>query len=33
MTIKELLEYTKEELKEIREEFLFFQVNDFHHLK
>ena len=33
MTIKELLEYTKDELKEIRDDFLFFQTNDFEHLK
>ena len=33
MTIKELLQFTKDELKEIKDDFLFFQVNDFDHLK
>lgn len=33
MTIEEVLQYVKEELKEIREDFLFFQVNDFEHLR
>ena len=33
MTIKEVLQFTKDELKEIKDDFLFFQTNDFQHLK
>ena len=33
MIIKELYEFTKDELQKIRDDFQFFQSNDFKHLK